>query len=172
MRALITRVVGTCAGHPWIVLVSAAVLGVIASAYAATHIAMDTNTATLISPDLPWRQREIDYAKMFPQRVAVIAVVVDGTTPEIAEQATATLAEHLADADSIIALRRPDGGPFFNRVGLLFAPAEAVADTTQKMIAAQPVLSKRVSANRGSPSIRRLTARRGCIWPAATPMMF
>jgi hypothetical protein len=122
------------------VLVSAAILGVIASAYAVTHIAMDTNTATLISPDLPWRQREIDYAKMFPQRVAVIAVVVDGTTPEIAEQATATLAEHLADADSIIALRRPDGGPFFNRVGLLFAPAEAVADTTQKMIAAQPLL--------------------------------
>jgi hypothetical protein len=122
------------------VLVNAAILGVIASAYAATHIAMDTNTATLISPDLPWRQREIDYARMFPQRVAVIAVVVDGATPELAEQATATLAERLADAGSIIALRRPVGGPFFNRVGLLFAPTEEVARTTQQMIAAQPLL--------------------------------
>ena len=140
MRALITRVVGTCAGHPWIVLVIAAAMGVIASVYAAKHIAIDTNTATLISPDLPWRQREIDFARTFPQRVAVIAVVVDGATPELAEQVTATLAERLADAGAIIALRRPDGGPFFNRAGLLFAPTEEVTRTTQQMIAAQPLL--------------------------------
>ena len=140
MRSLITRVVGTCAGHPWIVLITAVILGVIASVYAAKHIAIDTNTATLISPDLPWRQREIDFARTFPQRVAVIAVVVDGATPELAEQATATLAERLANAGSIIALRRPDGGPFFNRAGLLFAPTEEIARTTQQMIAAQPLL--------------------------------
>ena len=83
LRALITRVVGGCAARPWLVLVAAAVLGVVACVYAARHIAIDTNTAKLIAPDLPWRQREIDFAKSFPQRVAVIAVVVDGATPDI-----------------------------------------------------------------------------------------
>jgi len=141
LRALITRVVGYCAGHAWLVLAVAAALGVFASMYAARHVAIDTNTATLISPDLPWRQREIDFAKTFPQRVAVIAVVVDGATPELAEQATTALAKQLGEnRTAIVALRRPDGGPFFNRAGLLFAPTEDVARTTQQMIAAQPLL--------------------------------
>ena len=141
MRGLITRVVGFCAGRAWLVVIAALVLGVVASVYAARHIAIDTNTATLISPDLPWRQREIDFAKTFPQRVAVIAVVVDAETPELAEQVTADLARRLGDnTAAIVALRRPDGGPFFNRAGLLFAPTDEVARTTQQMIAAQPLL--------------------------------
>ncbi len=141
MRALITRVVGYCAGHAGLVLIIAAVLGVVASVYAARNFAMDTNTATLISPDLPWRQRELDFARTFPQRVAVIAVVVDGATPELAEQATAALATRLAgNTAAIVGLRRPDGGPFFNRAGLMFAPTDEVARTTQQMIAAQPLL--------------------------------
>ena len=141
MRALITRVVGYCAGHAGLVLVVAAALGVVASVYAARHFAMDTNTATLISPDLPWRQRELDFARTFPQRVAVIAVVVDGATAELAEQATAALATRLAgNTAAIVGLRRPDGGQFFNRAGLLFAPTDEVARTTQQMIAAQPLL--------------------------------
>ena len=151
MRALITRVVGTCAKHAWTVLVVAAVLGALASAYAVRHIAIDTNTATLISPDLPWRQREIDFAKTFPRRVAVIAVVVDGATPELAEQATAALAQRLSDnTTAIVTLRRPDGGPFFNRTGLLYMPAAEVARTTQQMIAAQPLLGSLAA----DPSLR------------------
>jgi hopanoid biosynthesis associated RND transporter like protein HpnN len=134
-------VVGSCARHAWLVLAAAAAAGVFATYYAARHIAIDTNTATLISPDLPWRQREIDFAKMFPQRVAVIAVVVDATSPELAEQATAALSQRLsAKSAAILGLRRPDGGPFFNKAGLLFAPTDEVARTVQQMIAAQPLL--------------------------------
>ncbi|HQR53283.1 MAG TPA: MMPL family transporter [Burkholderiales bacterium] len=141
MRALITRVVETCARHPWPVLVLGAVLGTLASIYAARNLAIDTDIATMISPDLPWRQREIDFQRSFPQRLKVIAVVVDATTPELAEQATTTLAARLAgETETVSALRRPDGGPFFNRAGLLFAPTEEVARTTQQMIAAQPLL--------------------------------
>jgi uncharacterized protein len=141
LRALITRVVAGCATHAWLVLAIATTLGVFASIYAARHIAIDTNTATLISPDLPWRQRELDFARTFPQRVAVIAVVVDGATPELAEQATVALAQRLAShSGPIVASRRPDGGPFFDHAGLLFAPTDEVARTTQQMIAAQPLL--------------------------------
>ncbi len=141
MRALITRVVDTCVTRPWYTLAAAAVLSAIAFAYAAQHIAIDTDTAKLISPDLSWRKREIDFAKNFPQRVAMIAVVVDGTTPDLAEQATAALAQRLAsDTTMFHNVRRPDGGPFFNRAGLLFAPPEEVARTTRQIIAAQPLL--------------------------------
>jgi uncharacterized protein len=141
LRALITRVVAACATHPWRTLVAAAVLSASACGYAVRHIAIDTDTAKLISPDLSWRQREIDFAKSFPQRVATIAVVVDATTPDLAEQATTALAQRLAsDTAMFHNVRRPDGGPFFNRAGLLFAPPEEVARTAQQMIAAQPLL--------------------------------
>jgi hopanoid biosynthesis associated RND transporter like protein HpnN len=116
-------------------------LALIAGAYTVTHIAIDTDTAKLISPNLPWRQREIDFAKTFPQRVAVIAVVVDGTTPDIAELATAALAARLSTNTTMFrAVQRPDGGPFFDHAGLLFAPTAEVARTTQQIIAAQPLL--------------------------------
>ncbi len=141
MQALITRVVDTCARHPWPVLALGAMLGVLASIYAARNIAIDTDITTMISADLPWRQREIDFQRSFPQRLKVIVVVVDATTPELAEQATATLTTRLTGkTETIAALRRPDGGPFFNRAGLLFAPTDEVARTTQQMIAAQPLL--------------------------------
>jgi len=141
LRALIARVVGECARHPWPVILVAAALGVVAGIYAVRHIAIDTDTSKLIAQNLPWRQREIDFAKAFPQRVAVIAVVVDAPTPDLAEQVTTDLARQLAsNKEAFLVVRRPDGGPFFNRVGLLFAPTEEVARTTQQMIAAQPLL--------------------------------
>jgi len=134
-------VVGHCARHPWPVIFVAAAFGAIAGIYAVRHIAIDTDTSKLIAPNLPWRQREIDFAKAFPQRVAVIAVVVDAPTPDLAEQVTTDLTRQLSgNKESFLAVRRPDGGPFFNRVGLLFAPTEEVARTTQQMIAAQPLL--------------------------------
>jgi len=123
------------------VIFVAAAFGAIAGIYAVRHIAIDTDTSKLIAPNLPWRQREIDFAKAFPQRVAVIAVVVDAPTPDLAEQVTTDLTRQLSgNKESFLAVRRPDGGPFFNRVGLLFAPTEEVARTTQQMIAAQPLL--------------------------------
>jgi len=134
-------VIGHCARHPWPVIFVAAAFGAIAGIYAVRHIAIDTDTSKLIAPNLPWRQREIDFAKAFPQRVAVIAVVVDAPTPDLAEQVTTDLTRQLSgNKESFLAVRRPDGGPFFNRVGLLFAPTEEVARTTQQMIAAQPLL--------------------------------
>ena len=38
------------------------------------------------------------------------------------------------------AVRRPDGGTFFERNGLLFLSEQEVRDTTQKLVTAQPFL--------------------------------
>ena len=70
MRALIARVVGECARRPWPVLVAAALLSAIACLYAARHIAIDTDTAKLIAPDLPWRKREIEFPAHAGKRAA------------------------------------------------------------------------------------------------------
>ncbi|TMG96623.1 MAG: hopanoid biosynthesis-associated RND transporter HpnN [Betaproteobacteria bacterium] len=136
-----THIVAACARRPWLVIVVASVLAASAFTYNVAHIAIDTDSAKLIGEDLAWRKRERVFDAAFPQRADLIAVVVDGATPELAEEATKTLALRLSSQPGMYrAVWRPDGGPFFERAGLLFESTADVARTTQQLIAAQPLL--------------------------------
>src|SRR5262249_35928033 len=89
----------------------------------------------------------------FPDRADLIVVVIDAATPELAEQATAALTARLSrDSRHFRSVRRPDGGAFFDRAGLLFVPVDGVAQTTQALIAAQPLLGMLAT----DPSLRGL----------------
>jgi hopanoid biosynthesis associated RND transporter like protein HpnN len=121
--------------------------------YSVRHIAIDTDSTRLIAADVVWRQRELAFDAAFPQRADLIAVVVDAVTPERAEQATADLASRLAAEPGLFrAVWRPDGGPFFDRAGLLFDSTAALAQTLQRLIAAQPLLGSLAA----DPSLRGL----------------
>ena len=153
LNSAIARVVDMCSRHAWPVLAAAALLAGAASAYTALHMAIDTDIVSLFPADLPWRQREVVFDAAFPKRVDLIAVVVDGATPEVAEQATASLARRLSERRELFrTVRRPDGGPFFDRNGLLFLSTDAVARTTEQLIAAQPLLGSLAA----DPSLRGL----------------
>lgn len=143
----------TCAGSPKIVVVFALVAAVLATVFDTDRFAIDTDSAKLISPSVPWRQRNAAFDKAFPQTTDLIAVVIDGTTPELAERASADLVERLAARkDFFRSVRRPDAGPFFDRNGLLFLSTDEVAKTTERLIAAQPVLGSLAA----DPSLRGL----------------
>jgi hopanoid biosynthesis associated RND transporter like protein HpnN len=149
----IRRTVIACAARAVPVVVIAALISAAALAYVLTHFAIDTDAAKLISADVPWRQRELAFSKAFPQRSDLIAVVVDAATPERADMAAAQLAKRLAsDHERFRAVWRPDAGPFFEREGLLFEPTQAVAETMQRLIAAQPLLGTLAA----DPSLRGL----------------
>ena len=137
----IRRTVIASASHPIPVVAVAALLFVAALVYVTSHFAIDTDAAKLISADVPWRKQELAFTKAFPQRADLIAVVVDAATPEQAEMASAQLARRLeGERERFRAVWRPDGGPFFEREGLLFEPPQAIEQTTQRLIAAQPLL--------------------------------
>lgn len=141
LRRLLVAIVDASARRAWLVLAVAAVCSASAVVYVIGHLAIDTNVARLLSPDLPWRQREAKFDAVFPGRVGVIVVVVDGATPELAELATTRLATDLARRPNLFrSVRRPDGGAFFARHGLLFLTIEEVEQTTAQLIAAQPLL--------------------------------
>ncbi len=121
--------------------------------FAAGHLAFDTNTAKLIDERVAWRQREIALDRAFPQNVNLLAIVVDGATPDLAEDATAALAQRLAaDTTRFKTVRRPDGGAFFQKHGLLFLPVKDVQETTERIIAAQPLIGSLAA----DPSLRGL----------------
>jgi uncharacterized protein len=141
LSSLIRNTVIACAARPARVIVVAALLCAAAFVYAVSHFAIDTDTSKLIADKVPWRKRELAFAAAFPQRVDLIAVVVDGATPELAEHATSQLAARLERVgEPFRAVWRPDGGVFFDREGLLFESPEEVAQTMQRLIAAQPLL--------------------------------
>ena len=64
-----------------------------ASVYAARHFAINTDVTRLISPDLPWRQRELTFNATFPQGKETIIAVIDAPTSEAASKAAQSLTE-------------------------------------------------------------------------------
>jgi hopanoid biosynthesis associated RND transporter like protein HpnN len=137
----LTAILLAAAGKPWRMVALAAVLVVAAAISVMFTFNMTTDTGELISARTPWRQDGLAVEHAFPQQKDAIIVVVDGQTPELAEDAAQRLASALeADKAHIGTVRRPDGGPFFDRNGLLFASPAQVKDATAKLIDAQPLL--------------------------------
>jgi hypothetical protein len=151
MKELFTRVVALCCRRAALVVTVGVVLGVLAGVFAATHFKMNSDTAQLLSHDLGWRQRQIAFDRLFPQNDDLIVTVVDGVTPERAEQGASALAASLAaHRDIFVSIRRPDAGDFFTHNGLLFLPVEKVKSTTEQLVKAQSFLG----ALAADPSLR------------------
>ena len=152
LTAMVAAIVGFSTRWPRVVVAAAALLTVICGVYAAANFRITTDTEKLLPDDLPWRQSQAAYVSVFPQNQ--IVVVVEAPTPEMVELAAARLEARLREQQDVLgAVRRPDGGAFFERNGLLFMPTGEVADTARKFREAQPVLGLLAS----DPSLRGVT---------------
>jgi len=139
--AAVVRVVGASRRHA----VAVAALVLLATALAGFHvarrIAIDTDTSNLISPDLPWRRAAAELDRAFPQNIDLLAVVVDGETPDQTEDAASALAAQFAANRALFRdVREPAGSPFFRRNGMLFLSVGEVQTFADSMITAQPML--------------------------------
>ena len=151
-RALsISRAVATSNQHPWLTILAVLLLCALAALYVSGHFKMTSDTTQMFSPSVDWRRHEITLTKAFPQNSDNIIVVVEGATPELAEQAAAALTAKLAPQTNLFqGVRRPDGGPFFTREGLLFLSRDELATTTDQLVSAQPFIGPMAA----DPSLR------------------
>ena len=117
------------------VLVFLALVTAAAGWLMATRFALDSDVAKLFPPDLGWRVAERRLEQAFPQRQDLIVIVLDGDAA--AEGLTAALRARPALFRTI---RRPDGGPFWARHGLLYLEVDEVRAITEQLIAAQGLL--------------------------------
>ena len=153
--SLIGRVVAASTRHPLIVLLLAVLLTAAALVYTTRHFAMTADTSELISTKLKWRQHELAFDRAFPQFDNLTIIVVDGATPELADAAAARLPTALqAKPELFKAVRRPDGGAFFDRNGLLLLSLDEVAAATQGLVRARPMLASLAA----DPSLRGVLA--------------
>ena len=153
LRRWIVAATAASATHAWVCVVVSMLLAIGAVTFVVGHVAIDTDSAKLIASDVPWRQRSAVFDAAFPQKTDLIAVVIDGATPEIAERAAAVLSERIAARTDLLRnVRRPDGGAFFDRNGLLFLDQAEVAKTTDQLVASQAVIGTLAA----DPSVRGL----------------
>ena len=139
--ATVARVVRQSTRHARIVIPAFLIAAILAGVYVSRHIAINTDTSKLLSSSLPWRQQEIKLNNLFPQRTDQLLAVIDGTTPEAADEAADALVKALIDQKDVVrTVTRPDGGEFFARNGILFLSVEDVQRNMDELIKAEPFL--------------------------------
>jgi uncharacterized protein len=154
IKTAIKTLIEQCTRWPWAVVAAALVLSLAASVYAARHFAINTDINRLISPDLPWRQREMSFRAAFPHNTSIILAVIDTPTSEVASQATTELADALAGhKDLIRSVSAYPETPFFARAALLYLPTDQVAALTGQLRESAPLIQVLAA----DPSLRGLT---------------
>jgi hypothetical protein len=139
--AAIVRAVRLSTRYAWLVIPGFLMAAVLSAGYLSRHIAINTDSSTLLSSSLPWRQQENRLDQLFPQRTDRIIAVVDATTAEAADEAAAALVDALAPRSDVIrTISRPDGDEFFARNGILFQSVDEVRRDMGELIKAQPFL--------------------------------
>ena len=143
LRAAIVATVTRSTRYAWLVIALATLISVVAGVYAVRHFGINTDINTLISEDLPWRQRELAFERAFPQHLRSILVVVDAPTPELTSQATAALVEPLtANKKLFKSVAQPGGGEFFRKNGLLFLPTAETEKIAGQIAQAEPLIAQ------------------------------
>ncbi len=153
MIALLATLVEFCQRRAWMVLAAGLIISILSGYYGATSLGVDTDTGKLFSPKLDWQKQKLAMQAAFPASAGQTTVVVDGTSSGAVEDGTAALAAALAKrTDLFSSVHRPDGGPFFNRYGLLFLSTDELSKLSDEIARAEPLLGPLAA----DPSLRGL----------------
>ncbi len=150
ITALVVRAIDLCARYAWPVIAAGVLLLIVSSWYAATHFAMTTDINQLISPNMPWRQREAALEKAFPQFETIVAVV-DAPSPELVDEATGALVARLSQQKDLFqSIEQLKSGSFFARNGFLFEKTSDLAPQLKALTQAQRL----IQVLAGDPTLR------------------
>ncbi len=153
LEAFVSRLVIFSERRAILLVIVSLLLTTVAGVFTARHLGMDTDTANMISPELPWRKELAHFNALFPQNTGLLVVMIDGKTPDAAEDAAAALFDKIKTRkDLFTTARRADGGPYFEKYGLLFLPVEQVQKIADAVIEAQPFIGSLTQ----DPSLRGL----------------
>lgn len=153
MIGFLSGLVEFCRRHAWLVLALASIASVLGGLYAVNTLGVNTDTSNLFSPDLPWRQQNAAFDAAFPNGVDQTVVVIDGSSADAVQDGTTALTAALKQRPDVFrSVYQPDGGAFFDRYGLMFLSTDALAQLSNQIAEAEPLLGP-LSAD---PSLRGL----------------
>jgi len=135
------RLTDFCRRFALAIVVSSLIAATGLSLYVAHTIKINTDVNQLLAAGLPWRTLEKDLEKAFPQSSDRLVIVIDGKTPDAAEDAAAKLASAMAGNKQLFkTVVRPDSISFFQTNGFLFLSEKELGSILSGLIKAQPFL--------------------------------
>jgi hopanoid biosynthesis associated RND transporter like protein HpnN len=153
LTSIVVSIVKACTRFAVTTVLVALILAIAAGFYTARKFEINTDINTLISPNLDWRKRDIQFDDAFDRDRTILAVV-EGPTPELTNSASAALDRKLAgDTKHFESVQPLGSGEFFEKNGLLFLPVAEVARLTGQFGSAAPL----IEIMAGDPSLRGLT---------------
>jgi len=139
--AIFASTVDFCLRRKWLVILTSVAILAGSTVYVARNFKLNSDISTLLSPDLPWRQRDQAYQDAFPQLAHSIVAVVSAPTPELAGAATASLVGRLVpQSDKFHSVSAAATGEFFARNGLLYLSPDELSARLDKLRQAVPLL--------------------------------
>ena len=124
-----------------LVIVAVLAAAVLAVGYASTRLGIDTDTADMISAELPWRRDFIEFRESFAARDRNIAIVVTALSAERADAYSSALIERLMERPDLFgSIFAAGAGEFFERNGLLYLSIEQLETLADRLAAAQPLI--------------------------------
>jgi len=141
LTSLIAKTVDASIRHAWLVILMSLALVIASAIYVAGHFAINTDVGRLIDTDAPWAKRDAALTQAFPQRGDLTLVVIEAPAAEFAAQAARELAAELNRQPKLFRSAWLAGdSDFFAHNGLLFQPVSQVADLTNELTQAAPLL--------------------------------
>ena len=129
--------------YPWLVILGFVLAAGFTLRYTMDHLKVNTNTADMISLEVPFQRNRLALESAFPQDIGTGLLLVEGQTPEATSQAVKTLVNRIKqDSEHFQSVDVPDGGPFFEKNGLLYVGLEDLEDLSTQLANAQPFIGR------------------------------
>ncbi|NOU44719.1 MAG: MMPL family transporter [Methyloglobulus sp.] len=126
---------------PWTLLMLSFLLCGSISYYVYNHLGINTNTAEMLSPDLPFQKNQKRIDQAFPQDAATLILIVEARTPEETTLAANNLQEQLGkQADRFDSVIIPTDNPFFRQQALLYLEQNDLDALAKRLTDAQPFI--------------------------------
>jgi hopanoid biosynthesis associated RND transporter like protein HpnN len=152
-RDLLVRLVEFCRKHAWAVVLLTVLVTLGSGFYASGHLGVSTDTSQMIARNGAWKADSAAFDKAFPESKDLTTIVIDGDSADAVADGTKALAAALARrTDLFRTVRQPDGGPFFERYGLMFLDQAELSRVSDQVADAEPLLGPLAA----DPSLRGL----------------
>ena len=129
--------------HPWLVILLFVLGCGLTLRYTMDHLKVNTNTADMISLELPFQKNRIALEQAFPQDIGTALLLVEGKTPESTAAAVRKIVDRIErDPVHFSGVHVPDESEFFAQNGLLYLSLEDLEDLTNQLANAQPFIGR------------------------------
>ena len=125
---------------PWLFLLLVISLCSVSLNYTINNLGVNTNTAELLSEDLPFQQNRIRLEETFPKEADTLLLVVEASTPEKTSQSTELLIHELNKDPLFVSVYSPSISDFLKQQALLYLDLGELEKLANQLTDAQPFI--------------------------------